>query len=136
MVVAGCLLAALTACGTSSGTDASNSPTEQAGVVDATSSDDPAVQIAALDTGDMTPPEDVVIFWRARLGLLQTYCTGSLTDMSDTIVAARKAAKENGANVSYQDAAVGITHVASVSGGAQGQNCDHLAAIWITSVSR
>lgn len=105
------------------------------GGVNASQSTDPAVQIAALATGSMDPSQDDVASWRARLSLLQTYCTGTERDMSDTIVQARKLAHDHGADVTYADAATGITHEASASGGAQGQNCDRLATDWIMSVA-
>jgi hypothetical protein len=105
------------------------------GGVDATTSSDPAVQIAALATGNNTPAEGDVTSWRARLGLLQTYCAGTERDMSDTVVEAHKLADEHGADVTYEDAAIGITHEASLADGAQGQDCDKLATRWIVSVA-
>lgn len=99
------------------------------------SSTEPAFQIAALADGDMHPSESDVASWRSRLALLQTYCQGDARFISDTVVQARKTAKDHGANVSYEDAAVGITHAASAAGGASGQDCDQLAAAWVASVA-
>lgn len=99
------------------------------------SSSDPAVQIAALASGDPHPSAATVASWRSKLGLLETYCQGDDRFISDTVVQARKTAKDHGANVSYDDAAAGITREASAAGGSAGQDCDRLAVEWVASVS-
>lgn len=129
LVVAG-VIASVGCSGSSSGGDG----------VDAADSSDPAVQIAALATGDLTPSSNDVETWRSRLGVLQTYCTGTERDVSDIVVQARKVAEEHGASVSYDDAAIGITREASarsvtLPNGGQNQDCDKLAIDWVTSVA-
>lgn len=92
----------------------------------------PAEALATLENGP-NPSADEITSWKARLGLLQTYCEGTERFISDTIVTAHNVVHDNGGpDFTYTQVAVGITHAASASGGATGQNCDKLAQDWVT----
>lgn len=95
----------------------------------------PAEALATLENGGSPPTQDEISSWRARLGLLETYCRGTERHISDVIVTARKIATDHGADVTYTDAAIGITREASAGGASQGQDCERLATDWVVSVA-